>query len=100
MANGNSNGNASKQLVATLVGTGILGVISAGMLSVANDARVAINVAEQHGQEILILRGEIVALRQELATRTSDRFTSKDHTQYDRYITERLDRIENGCRVK
>lgn len=97
MADG--NGTTGKQAIGWLVGTGILGVLAAGMLAVANDARIAINVAEQHGQELLILRGELVALRAEMAERTQNRWTSRDQEQFDRYIEERLERLEQELDV-
>ena len=89
-----------KTLVGFLAGTGIIGVIAAGMMAVANDARIAINVAEQHGQEILILRGEVASLREEMVSRTRDRYTANDHIQYDRFIQERLDNLEEHCGCK
>lgn len=98
MANG--NGHSGKQTIAFLVGSGILGVLAAGMLAVANDARIAISVAEQHGQEILLLRGEIVALREEMRERTLDRYTAKDHQQFERYMLERIKRIEEDLKRK
>lgn len=99
MANGlNGNGTlGAKTIIGFLVGSGMLGVLAAGMLAVANDARIAISVAEQHGKELLLVRGELVALRQELASRTQDRYTAKDHEQFERYLMERIERIEKGC---
>jgi hypothetical protein len=96
MANGNGgNGTGVKWLVSTLVGTGIVGLIIAGAMSVAQDARIAISVAEQHGQELLLLRGEIISLRQEMQSRTRDRYTSDDADRDMEYIERRLNDIEN-----
>lgn len=89
--NGNGNGKTTIHLIA---GTGILGVVAAGMLAVANDARIAISVAEQHGQEILLLRGEVIALREEIRQRTTDRYTARDHQQFERYLDQRLEQLE------
>lgn len=89
-----------KSMVAVLASTGILGVIATGYMAVANDARIAITVAEQHGQEFLLLRGEITALREELQRRTTDRYTSRDHLAYERLMDQRLERLEEkieGC---
>ena len=85
---------SAKNVIATLAGTGILGVIAAGMLAVANDARVAINVAEQHGEELLLIRGELSAIRNEMLQRTEDRYTSRDAAAYERYIEQRLAELE------
>lgn len=85
---------AAKSLVAVIASTGIFGVIAAGYLAVANDARTALNVAEQHGQEILLIRGEIAALREEMRIRTLDRYTAKDAAAYEKYVEQRLKEIE------
>ena len=87
-------GNTSKATIAFLASTGLLGVLAAGYMSIANDARIAINVAEQHGQEILEIRGEITSLRMEVLARTRERYTQSDHAAYDRYIEQRLGEIE------
>ena len=84
-------GSASnKAVVAFLASTGVLGVVAAGMLSVASDARIAIQVAEQHGQELLMIRGEISSLRQEIVARTQNRFTRQDGV----YLAKELERLE------
>lgn len=80
----------AKTLIGFLVGSGLLGLLAVGMATVANNAQIAINVAEQHGQELLLLRGELVALRLEMVERTQDRFTASD----GRYLKEELRRIE------
>ena len=84
----------SSKVIASLAGTGIIGVIAAGMLAVANDARIAISVAEQHGEEILMMRGELSAIRVEMLNRTQDRFTLRDQLQHEKYMESRLDEIE------
>ena len=84
----------TSKVLASLAGTGVLGVIAAGMLAVANDARIAINVAEQHGEEILMMRGELTAIRVEMLNRTQDRFTLRDQIQHEKYVESRLDEIE------
>lgn len=90
----------AKNVIATLAGTGILGVIAAGMLAVANDARVAINVAEQHGEELLLVRGELAAIRTEMLQRTEDRYTSRDAQAYERYIEQRFVELERRLEEK
>jgi type II secretory pathway component PulK len=88
--------NNGKTFATFLASTGILSILAAGMLSVASDARIAIQVAEQHGQEILLLRGELNALREELRERTRERYTESDHLQFQKYIEERIERIEQS----
>jgi hypothetical protein len=92
MENGDSLN--SNRVIASLAGTGVLGVIAAGMLAVANDARIAINVAEQHGQELLMIRGELASVRTEMMQRTEDRYTSRDADQHEKYMERRLNEIE------
>lgn len=91
MTQDKEEGSASnKAVVAFLASTGVLGVMAAGMLSVASDARIAIQIAEQHGQELLMVRGEISSLRQEIVTRTQNRFTRQDGV----YLAKELERLE------
>ena len=92
MANGDHS--FSNKVLASLAGTGVLGVVAAGMLAVANDARIAISVAEQHGQELLMIRGELAAVRTEMMQRTQFRYTSRDAEQHEKYVERRLNEIE------
>lgn len=85
------NGDATLKVITAIAGSGILGVFAAGMISIANDAKIAIKVAEQHGQELLLMRGEVSSLRLEMMERTKDRFTAAD----GRYLEQQLRRIEN-----
>ena len=92
MANGDTV--STQKWMATIIGTGILGVIAAGMMAVANDARIAINVAEQHGEELLLIRGELSAVRKEMMDRTAMRYTSRDALAHEKYVERRFDEIE------
>ena len=92
MANGDST--FPTKVLASLAGTGVLGVVAAGMLAVSNDARIAINIAEQHGQELLMIRGELAAVRSEMLQRTQMRYTSRDAEQHEKYVERRLAEIE------
>ena len=99
MANGNNNGNgngthSTKNILVVLASTGILGVFASGMISIANDAKIAIQVAEQHGQELLLLRGELISLRTEMLERTQNRYTSEDAEQHEKYIELALSSLE------
>ena len=91
MANGDHHGS---KIAALIAGTGVLGVIAAGAMSVASDAAIAIKVAEQHGEELLLIRGEMTAIRQELNSRTQDRYTGKDGARFEQYVNSRLDALE------
>jgi deoxyribodipyrimidine photolyase-like uncharacterized protein len=69
-------------------------------MSIASDAAIAIKVAEQHGQELLMLRGSMESLREEMKDRTRDRYTAKDAERFNDYIERRLDEIDkdlNAC---
>ena len=90
----NENEKLAKAIVAALAGTGMLGVVAAGMLAVANDARIAISVAEQHGNELLMIRGELASVRKEMIARTEDRFTNRDGLALEKYMERRFTEIE------
>lgn len=94
MANGDHS--FSNKVLASLAGTGVLGVVAAGMLAVANDARIAIDVAEQHGQELLLIRGELSAVRSEMLNRTTMRYTSRDALAHEKYVERRFNEIEKA----
>ena len=95
VANGNGNGHTStKSVLVVLASTGILGVMASGMISIANDAKIAIQVAEQHGDELLLIRGELHALRTEMLERTANRFTSQDAANHEKFIEARIDHLE------
>jgi hypothetical protein len=81
---------AAKTIIGFIVGSGLLGVLAVGWIAVAQQADIAISVAEQHGQELLLIRGELTALRTEMLQRTQDRFTAAD----GRYLEQEIRRIE------
>lgn len=83
-------GDATVKVLTAIAASGVLGVFATGMISIANDAKIAISVAEQHGQELLMIRGEVASLRLEMVERTQDRFTASD----GRYLEQELRRIE------
>lgn len=101
--NGNGNGNGTKNILVVLASTGVLGVLASGMISIANDAQIAIQVAKQHGEELLLIRGELSALRTEMLERTANRYTALDAARHEKfveqqiaYIEEQLDRMEEA----
>lgn len=85
-----SHDPAAKTVIGFIVGSGLLGVLAVGWMAVAQQAEIALSVAEQHGQELLLIRGEVNALRTEMLQRTQSRFTSQD----GRYLEQELRRIE------
>jgi hypothetical protein len=86
--------NNAKLVTSLIVGTGVVGVLVAGAMSVASDAAIAIKVAEQHGEELLMIRGELSSMRQEMNARTQDRYTGKDGARFEQYVNKRLDSLE------
>ena len=83
-----------KALIGMLVSTGIVGLIVAGAVDVSKDARIALDVAAQHGEELLMIRGELAQLRQDMLDRTVSRYTAEEQEQFSRYLESRLDAIE------
>jgi len=94
MANGNGNGNGKNgnQWIMrwALGGGGVLTVVLAFSVNVAKDARIAIDVARQHGEEMLLLNAQIQALAQDVRDRTQLRYTSKDAERDLDYIKRDL----------
>jgi hypothetical protein len=86
--------NNTKLVTSLIVGTGLIGVLVAGAMSVASDAAIAIKVAEQHGEELLMVRGELSSMRHEMNSRTQDRYTGKDGARFEMYVNKRLDSLE------
>ena len=93
MANGDGNGKNGSQWVSRWIvgGGGLLAVVLAFAVNVAKDAQIALDVAAQHGQEILILHSEVQALEEEVRDRTRNRYTSKDAERDIGYLRRDLD---------
>lgn len=75
---------------------GALTLLGALMLSVANEAAVALKLAEQHGESILLLREEVRLLRNEVQDRTLNRYTSKDAERDLAYIREDINELKEA----
>jgi len=73
---------------------GLASVILAFSINTAKDAQIALGVTEQHGQELLMMNQSIVSLRNEMRSRTSERYTAKDADRDFKYIEARLLRCE------
>jgi hypothetical protein len=84
-----------KVVITILVSTGLLGLLVAGAVDVRQTAMTGLRVAEQHGQELLMVRGEINQLRQDMLDRTVSRYTAEEQEQYAKYLESRLKAIEN-----
>ncbi len=80
--------------VATGVMVGVIGLATTALYNIDRNARIAIDVAAQHGDEMNMIRGEISALRQEIYQRTDDRYKGKDAERYQQYIERRLEQVE------
>lgn len=102
MANGH---DAPHHYKATLVlGGGTLLALTTLLINlfvtVSKDAQIAIEVAKQHGDELLMIRGEIASLRQTITDRTNDRYTSKQAERDMQYIERRLTEFEKQLNGK
>lgn len=86
--------NGNKTILSALAGTGVIGLLIAGAMDIRSDATIALSVVEQHGQELLMIRGEVASIRQELNNRTLDRYTGKDGARFEQYVNKRLDALE------
>jgi hypothetical protein len=83
-----------KAFLTVLISTGILGLLIAGAVDVRQTAMTGLRVAEQHGQELLMVRGEINQLRKDMLDRTVSRYTAEEQEQYSRYLDSRLEQID------
>lgn len=90
MANGNGNG-AAKITWNVVVPVGALGLLGALMLDVSKDAAISLDVARQHGEELLIVKGEMLMLKQDVRDRTQLRYTSKDAARDALYLQRDID---------
>jgi hypothetical protein len=87
-------GDTSLKVLGMLVSTGVVGLLVAGALDVRKDASIALSVVEQHGQELLLIRGELNQLRKDMLDRTVSRYTAEEQEQYAKYLESRLSAIE------
>ena len=87
-------GDTTIKVLGMLVSTGVIGLLIAGAMDIRSDATIALSVAEQHGQELLMIRGSITQLRQDMLDRTVSRYTSEEQEQFAKYLEQRLIQIE------
>ncbi|UCE39332.1 MAG: hypothetical protein JSW00_08965 [Thermoplasmata archaeon] len=61
-------------------------------VSVQKDAEIALDVARQHGQELLEVRASITQIREELSRKTVDRYyrqeAEREHARLEKEIKE------------
>jgi hypothetical protein len=74
-----------------LGGGSIVTIVLAFGLTVSKDATIALDVAKQHGEEILQLNQRILHLEGELRQRTQLRYTSLDAAKDFKYIQRDID---------
>jgi hypothetical protein len=74
---------------------GVLTLLGALMLSISNEAAVGLNLAEQHGESILLLREEVRLLRKEVTEGTQDRYTSTDAQRDLQYIQRDIKELKD-----
>ena len=91
MANGNGHSDAWKWLTG---GGSVLAVVMGFSLTTAKDAKIALEVAAQHGQEMLEIRADIKGIRDELYARTRERYTASDADKDMKAILYRIGEIE------
>ena len=90
MANG--NGNSSQWLPRWIVGGGsVIAVVLTFSITTAKDAQIALDIARQHGEELLILSQEIHRMQGDLYERTKNRYTSKDAERDIGYLRRDID---------
>jgi len=83
MANGNGNNRVTWNIVLPV---GALALLGSLMQVVSKDASIALDVARQHGEELLLIRGEMTIIEKQLMERTQQRYTSQDAARDHEYI--------------
>jgi hypothetical protein len=84
--------NSQNWLGRWIVGGGsVLAVVVTFSITTAKDASIALDVARQHGDEILILNQDLHRMQTDLYDRTKDRYTSKDAERDVGYLRRDLD---------
>ena len=92
MANGNGNGNGTAKVTWNIaIPIGALGLLGALMLDISKDSGHMQKVMEQHGEEMLLLKGDIHGLEQDMRERTQLRYTSKDADRDFKYLLREIE---------
>lgn len=94
MANGDGEGfkNGHQWIPRWILGGGsVIAVVLTFSITTAKDASIALDVARQHGDELLILSQDLHRMQGDLYDRTKDRYTSKDAERDVGYLRRDLD---------
>jgi hypothetical protein len=99
--NGNGNGSAEKWIGRWVLGGGTFITIALGFgITVAKDAQIALEVAKQHGEEILQIEGRILQLEKVIYDRTRLRYTSEQAERDHTYIIRDIEVLQKQHEVK
>jgi hypothetical protein len=77
---------------------GALSLLGALMLSVANEAAVALRLAEQHGESLLLLREEVRLMRRDLNESAQLSYTSIDAQRDLEYIKRDISELKQAIK--
>lgn len=75
---------------------GALGLLGTLMLVVAKDASVGLDLARQHGEQLLLMNNKLHLIEQEMKERTALRYTSEEATRDYAYYNRELERIRKA----
>lgn len=94
--NGHKPSSATKwfMTIATASLVGVLSIMINLFLAVSNQAEIAINVAAQHGEELLAIRTELALIRTDLRKETRDRYFRRDAERDHERIELRIEKLE------
>jgi hypothetical protein len=92
MANGTGNGTINV-LTRLVVPGSALALLLMLTVQVGKDASIALDVARQHGEELLLVNGKISLLEEDIRNRTQSRYTSTDAAKDLRYMQKDI----NAC---
>jgi tetrahydromethanopterin S-methyltransferase subunit G len=70
------------------------GLLYANQQMTSREAKTALKVAAQHGEEFNFIRGELSAIRDLVAMTTADRFSGDEANDRFRTVNDRLHNIE------
>ncbi len=94
MVNANGNGGSIK-IGSIAFPISALGILVVLMLTVANDASVALNLIELQQKEISLVRTDVATLRGEVNVYTSSRYSSRDAERDLAYLQRQVDEIKD-----
>lgn len=94
MANGNenNNGNAALKNWRVAAPASALGLLFLLGTQVGKDATIALDVARQHGEELLQVNMKIASIERKFDKKTYDRYTGEDATRDLNYMQKDINR--------